>query len=318
MLFLLTAATLVSVYSVSPASWISDRPALLVGGVLLLLLDRAVRALEGDAPLGPLPVALLSLLAVLCKESGLIVPLVGLAAAFVLPLHRVRRWPVVAAAVGVMGAYMVFRVSLFGVHAASYAESGVILGFTRYSDRADLPGLLPLYALAENVFKNVVAVFLPVFDNKGGLFIGTPVVAWGSAVLATAFLGLAAFARPLTGVQRLALLLIAANAVIHLAVFRYRTMYLSEIAFVLFIAGAAATSVPAGRRLALAKGAAMVLLLANVVLASSQVDNGLERRARNLERTHFGTTDPRYIERVDSTVVERIHQRYRLRPEDGR
>jgi hypothetical protein len=62
----------------------------------------------------------------------------------------------------------------------------------------------------------------------------------------------------------------------------------------------------------------MVLLLANVVLASSQVDNGLERRARNLERTHFGTTDPRYIERVDSTVVERIHQRYRLRPEDGR
>jgi hypothetical protein len=217
-----------------------------------------------------------------------------------------------------MGAYMVFRVSLFGVHAASYAESGVILGFTRYSDRADLPGLLPLYALAENVFKNVVAVFLPVFDNKGGLFIGTPVVAWGSAVLATAFLGLAAFARPLTGVQRLALLLIAANAVIHLAVFRYRTMYLSEIAFVLFIAGAAATSVPAGRRLALAKGAAMVLLLANVVLASSQVDNGLERRARNLERTHFGTTDPRYIERVDSTVVERIHQRYRLRPEDGR
>lgn len=309
MLFVIPAMFLLSVYSFSPATWISDRPALLVTMWLLLVLHHFVRVDRGAVTMNLPYVLLLSLLALLSKESGLVVPLVIAIGAFVLPGGRRGRVLISSLMVLLCIAYLGFRFMVFGSNATAYHETGVIFGTMRYSDRADLPQALQYYALAENVLKNLLAPFMPVFDNKGGLFVGSPAPAWLPAVCATAALGVISLSRRVNRMQAVALSVIVVTSFIHYAVFRYRTQYVSEIAFCLFL-GSSPMLRTNGSKAAFAKVLGIVAVFGSLFLVNYQVENGWSRRFNLLPKEQFGITDARFGPRVDKGVVERIRQRY--------
>jgi hypothetical protein len=152
-----------------------------------------------------------------------------------------------------------------------------------------------------------------VFDNKGGPFIGTPLAGWGTTVIVTPLLVWLGLRKPWGSSQRLAVALWAGNALIHAPVFRHRTQYVGMIALVLFVGGSPALRRELGRlNLALVLGA--VLLLANVLLSSSQLDHGAERRLKLLAQPNLGITVERYgrfVVLVDTSVTGSIHRRYR-------
>jgi hypothetical protein len=69
---------LVSVHTMSPATWIADRPNLQVGLAFLLLLHHVVTVRDSGEKLRVPYVLLLSLFGLLSKESGLIVPVMAI------------------------------------------------------------------------------------------------------------------------------------------------------------------------------------------------------------------------------------------------
>jgi hypothetical protein len=304
---------LVSIYSVSPASWISDRPALLVGTMLLVLLIHIMGVLGGRYELSPWLLLGTALGGLLSKESGLLLVVLVAVLPFIMPEARRHRLPLVVGGVALLAAYALWRTALFGANAVEYRESGVMLWSTRYDSLAELlPGMRAL-AMIENVIKTLLAPLMPIFDNKGAFFIGTPMIGWATLVIVTPIVVWLGLRRPWNSAQRVALVLWGTNAVIHAQVFRHRTQYVGMIALLLFLGGSAALRRDAGRlNLALVLGAA--LLLANVLISSSLLENGAERRLRLLGQPNLGITAERYgrfVARIDSSVTGSIQRRYR-------
>jgi 4-amino-4-deoxy-L-arabinose transferase-like glycosyltransferase len=72
--FIFSALSLVSLYTFSPPTWISDRPTLFVGLFLMLMLNYLFSLGEDKQP-NISVLAAISFLALMSKESGLVVPL---------------------------------------------------------------------------------------------------------------------------------------------------------------------------------------------------------------------------------------------------
>jgi len=295
---LLGLAALLSPYTFSAATWSADRPTLMVALCLLVLVRHLyLRELPPRAAV----VAALSVLALLSKESGLLVP--ALAA-----LHgwATRRPHLLGVSVATIAGYGLLRFALFGSDATSYPESGFLLGFLEFDDSASLSARQYAVMLIENPLKHVVATVLPAFDDQGAWLGASGLWEQAPFWLTTAGLAALAWSKP-TAAQRLALLIIVLNGVVHFEVFRYRTMYISQLAFVIYLAASPAVAVGWRRPLAAALAASLVLWSS---LASERLADAVAQSyaaIASVESRHFTIADE---PRIDGRILAAVEQRY--------
>jgi hypothetical protein len=306
---------MISQYTWLAATWTSDRPMVLTGLFLLLLVDHLSRQTEhsGNAPRAALRgslVAVLSVLALMSKESGLVVPATGLFFALTMGKHARltpgQRRSLAVTTASIMGLYVVFRILLFGSDVASYSQDGYLfLGLVRFQRIEELPQLLQYVAYAENIIKNAFAPILPVFAEGGSLLTWQSVLVHAPVIASTVLLfGLAA-RRDLSGLQRIAILIIVANALVHFALFRLRLHYLSHAAVCLFVAsspGFKILEVDGGRALA-AKALAVIVLVAAIVSTSYTLDAYL--------RARYAALNALPTEGIDGYVLQQVLQTYK-------
>jgi hypothetical protein len=299
--FLAASLVLFSAFTRSAAAWGSDRPSLLVALFVLLLLDRMVTGEEEADGIGLPGVALLSGLALMSKESGLVVP--------VLALGLRPRAGVIAVTGGMLAAYAALRWGIFGSEAVSYSESGHLLGMGRYDDWAALPVSWRAAAAVENVARSLIAPLLPVFGDEGGLLPKRDLVLTAPLWLSTALLvGASVDRRPSQG-QQVALLLLAANALVHCTIFRYRTLYLSQVAVALFVAASPRLRLDPRRR-TFAKTMAAVALACGLWTTTRALAQERAVRHELLYRDRLAPVVDLYPERIDAEVVEEVLERY--------
>ena len=307
--FLFTLLGLVSLYTNSPATWISDRPTLFVAFFLLLTLNYLVRLGKNDNP-NFLIVAVLSILALMSKESGLLVPLVIIAVIF---LHFERSAPNKRTMIGlfaIMLAYILFRFIIFGSQAGTYDESGYLFGFRYYQSSSALTGSEVIIAKMENVIKNILAIFIPLFDGQGKIsLIGTlsNSVILVSTTLILAFL---AFNRKLTVFQKIGLFIIMLNAFVHFQVFRYRTLYLGQIGFIIFLAASPLFSESKSIRSVAAIVAAALLFFWSMNIIGENLTYQYLDRLDLLRTPTFEQDILASSSRIDPQIVSQIISKY--------
>ena len=307
--FVLSCAALVSLYTVSGATWVSDRPTLFVTFFLMILLNYMVRLKEGERP-KIWVLLLLSLLALMSKESGLILPLVALYF-LVIELRTRLTHPAVWSLVVLLGAYGLLRFVIFGSNAATYTEAGYLFGRTYYENLGALQGGMRIAAFAENVVKNILAVFLPIFDGQGQLsLIGTKM---NSLVVAgcTLLIFLLSFGRKLTRFQRISLVIILLNGLIHLQLFRYRTLYIPQMAFVIFAAASDNLKEEAKARKAVIFLAATLLVFWNMKMIGENLDLEMFERMAQIRLPNFEQDILATSNRIDADIVKQIIAKYR-------
>lgn len=309
--FLMCGLCLVSIYTISPAAWVSDRSTLIVAICLLALIYHLLKTAEAGSEIKLSYIVGLSVVALLNKESGIIISLMSAVAVFLTPSTKRSRIKVVAVCSAIFASYMVLRIVIFGSHAFSYSESGYLFGFRAYDALAELPMPLRLMALGENFLKNIIASFFPIFGQPGNLdlrwiFGIQGILIWLPTVL---LFGLACSRKP-NLLQKYAIAMIILNSMIHYQVFRYRIQYISELGFCLFVAASPLWKELVGRR-TLAKALATILLLSSLVLAHAYLDHQWSLRKTELNKNGLATIVERYPMKIDQEVVRKILERYK-------
>ena len=308
---------LVSVHTMSPASWIADRPNLQVGLAFLLLLHHVVTVREAGEKLRVPYVLFLSLFGLLSKESGLIVPVMAIAVSARLAggtlWQRIRGSAIWGT---VIAAYFLGRVLMFGSNAISYVTFGTLFGVWPYSLASVLPGHLRHLAIVDNVLKNVLQVILPIFTEYGGFtFVFDPARAALLVILGAAamfYLVASALRSKLTPLQVDCMWAVFFNAVIHNEIYRYRDLYSAQIAICIFIA--CSPLLREQRRRAIALAAAGVLLAVSIVRVEDFIQDMylkryVELNTYKLQRVLESHDGPR----VDRQLAQQIVEKYRDR-----
>lgn len=306
--FLIAAIALISIYTVSPESWVSDRSTLIVAMSLLLLLHHFIVTEAKGTRISILYVCLLSLIAMGSKESGLIVPLfVFLASIFGLPPANRSRKQVIVVSLALVCLYVLLRLVIFNTAAASFSESGYIFGVRPYDDWASLPIHLRLWALVENSIKNTVAIAIPVFNDQGGLQISNPLI-W----IPTAVLFIAALSRQMTVAQKYAAIIHLLNAAIHCLIFRHRVQYISMFAFCLLV-GASSAIQEGATRAFYARVAASLLLVGSILHVNVYLQQKWYSRYEQVNKFGLGQIIEKYPDKIDPKIVSQVLTRYRQR-----
>jgi len=256
--FLASALYLASIHTMETAVWVAARTDLIVGACLLAYLLHTERRRAAGLDPDVRVVAALSVVALLGKESGVVVPLLAAGGAIRLRRPRDSRWPVLLAALSILFAYAAFRVMIFGTFAADtqYEERPILLFGGR--DLTDVPVGLRAAGYGETVVKHAVALVLPVFNNQG-LFLSPARLVLRSPLwlLTPVLLGLV-WVRPLTTVQRQGLAVLALSALVHSSFFAGYLLFLGQIGLCLLIGGGRP------RRWRTVEALCAVLLLAHV------------------------------------------------------
>ncbi|MCX6995976.1 MAG: hypothetical protein NTV49_02565 [Kiritimatiellaeota bacterium] len=308
---LLSALVVVSLYTCSPAIWISDRPTLFVALCLVLLLDHVFSRTEAEDRLTvSFPyLAALSGAALLSKESGVVILLLIGVVALRGNLPRDVRRKLIVLVCGVGLAYVAVRLEIFGNKAAAYSESGFLFGTLRYADWSQLPKPLRLVALGENVLKNAAAPILPVFSPAGALNLGLPLLLTAPVWCGTLLLCALSAQRKISRPQQCAVAILVLNALVHYALFRFRTQYLSEIAVCLFVAGAYQLSSDFRRRTA-AKVLAAVVLMGNLWSVTRSVDDAFVAQDDELNRYRLTRVMSLYAPRISQDIAQQVSEKY--------
>lgn len=304
--FTFSALAMVSLYTFSPPTWISDRPTLFVGFFLLVNLIY----LSSEKKKSVLILLAISLLSLMSKESGLIVPALSIIMLFLQDGFSKKNWGMFAGLGGLVLVYLVFRLVIFGASAGTYDEAGYILGYRYYQNSAELAGFSRFLAPVENVIKNFIAVFLPVFDGQGKIsLIGT---LSNTAVLAfsTILLTVLAWKKKMGLYQKVGIALIILNALVHFQVFRYRTLYLAQVGWVIFLA-ASPGLVSASRRTVFALLVSAVLALWNIHIIGEDLTYMILDRVQIIQSPDFRESILASSNRIDPEVVSRIIEKYR-------
>lgn len=308
--FILSCVGLVSLYTVSPPTWVSDRPTLFVSVFLLVLLNYFARLKENEQPKLWL-ICVLSILAVMSKESGLILPLISLYYVLFESHSKAGRTTSIVTLLLVIGIYGVFRFVLFGANAATYTESGYLFGKNYYENLGVLQGVDRLTAYVENVLKNILAIFLPVFDGQGKFsLIGTKL---NSLIIIGCTLLLVVFSirKKLTKFQKISLVIILLNGLIHFQLFRYRTLYIAELAFMIFIASSDALKTEKGTRRAMVFLLAALFVIWNMHMIGENLDFELTSRITQIGQSSFEEDILATSNRIDAGIVREIIAKYR-------
>jgi 4-amino-4-deoxy-L-arabinose transferase-like glycosyltransferase len=308
--FLFSLLGLISLYTLSPATWISDRPTLFVAIFLLIALNYLVRQEKTKHP-NILLLAGLSILALMSKESGLLVPLVVIGILFFQFEKSSQRKKLIFVLVFIMLAYILFRFMIFGSQAGSYDVSGYLFGFRYYENSSALSGLDFFISKIENVIKNTVAIFVPLFDGQGKIsLIGTLPNSFILISTTLVLVGLA-FSRKLSAYQKIGLAIIILNALVHVQVFRYRTLYLGQIGLVLFLAASPAFSDKHKFRSTIASLAAALLVFWSMQIIGENLTYQYLARLDLLRGSSFESEILASSSRIDADIVRQIITKYR-------
>jgi len=305
-----SALSLISLYTFSPPTWISDRPTLFVAFFLLITLNYFARLEEKRHP-NFLLLVCLSILALMSKESGLVVPLISIG---FLTARRKLWKDQVRAAISlflVILAYALLRFILFGSSAGAYEEAGYLFGIRYYETSASLTGVERLAAFLDNAVKNVLAIFLPVFNGQGKFsLIGT---LSNSIVLtgATMTLFVASIPKKFSAFQKIALLIIILNALLHMPVFRYRTLYLAEIGLSIILATSPAFGENQPLRRAVAFAALVILLIWSIHIIGEDLTYIYLARMDAIREPGFEQRILAASSRIDPGIVNQIIAKYR-------
>lgn len=308
--FILSCLGLISLYTVSPPIWVSDRPTLFVSLFLLIQLNYFTSLKDEEQP-KLWVLCLLSILALMSKESGLLVPLIGLYYLQFENKAKQGKMRSLLILVLILAVYAVVRFVLFGANAAAYSESGYLLGRNYYENLGELGGTARLGAYLENAIKNIMAVFLPIFDGQGKLsLIGTKL---NSLVVVgcTFLLTLLVLAGKLTKFQRISLVLILLNGLVHLQLFRYRTLYIAQLAFLIFIAASTALQGEKRLRRALVFLLGTVFVMWNMHMIGENLDFELTSRAAQIGQASFEEDILATSNSIDPEIVREIIAKYR-------
>lgn len=314
--FMGASLLLISVHTMSPTIWVSDRATLQVGLALLLFMQHIVFVRESGGKLRNWYVFVLCLLALLSKESGLIVPLLAIVVSVELAGPKI--WDRIRSSaiwISVIGLYSLARFVMFGTNATSYSTFGYLFGVRWYDLGTALPSYLKNLALIDNVVKNVVEVFIPIYNNEGGFFIPPSIgmgLGVGLSILAMVSLVVLATKGKLTALQRDCLWIILLNAGIHSTIFRYRILYIAQIAICLFVA--CGPSLHDLRRRTAAVVAASVLLIVNTVRVDNYVQSEYLLRYNDLNHHNLAIVLNTFAgTKTDPELAKQIVERYRDR-----
>lgn len=308
--FIFSALPLVSLYTFSPPTWVSDRPTLLVAFFLMLMLNYLAQLKEGERPNMAI-LLILSALALMSKESGLLVPLI---AAIVLVVRygiSKKEYASFFALGSLVLLYALLRFVLFGTSAAAYDEAGYLFGSRYYENAASLTTMERLFSMGENVIKNFLAIFLPVFDGQGKISLIGTLSNSTALVISTTALSLLALSRKLPPYQKIGLAIILLNALLHYQVFRYRTLYLAQIGFSIFLA--ASTQFTAAHTSK--KFAALILsslfVLWNIHIIGEDITYIYLAKLDAIQQLDFEATMLASSHRMDPQVIRQIIEKYR-------
>lgn len=307
--FLAAALVLFSAFTRSPAVWVSDRPTLLVTLFVLLLLDRWMPEKEEAAGIGLAGVALLSGFALMSKESGLVVPVLALALGLRHGAGAASRTGLIVLTAAILAAYAALRWGIFGAEASGYSESGYLAGVGHYDDWGSLPLRWRVAASVENVARSLIAPVLPVFGDQGALLSKRDLILAAPLWVSMALLVGASIDRHPSRGQQAVLLLLAANALVHCTIFRHRTLYLSQIAVVLFVASSPRLRLDARRR-TFAKAMAAIAVVCGIWTTTLSLAQERSRRHERLYRDRLAPIVALYPGRIDSQIVEEVLERY--------
>ena len=128
-----------------------------------------------------------------------------------------------------------------------------------YAKFDDLPEHLRSLSLVDNFMKNIIAIFVPMFSEMGQWDFGRKTLIGAIATIALVVLS----SKRLTTLQWYCLGIIVLNAAIHFQIFRYRTLYLAQIAFCLFLSASRVLEPRTRRQMTIAM--ASVLLLVSLI-----------------------------------------------------
>ena len=209
--------------------------------------------------------------------------------------------------------YVALRLLLFRSNAFAYAAEGFVFGNHPHALLSDLPWQIELWARFENVAKNFLCVFFPIFDPFGRIDSFSELIKNVFWWLPTAVLAVSATRRPISKVQLLALAVIALNSALHLQVFRYRVEYISELAFCLYLAASPiwwATldkSHGVGRR-RLAGVCCGLLALVSISQVNHYIQSNWIERQDEMTKSRLTTIQRKYP--ISDQIVEQVLTRY--------
>jgi len=307
--FIFSCLSLVSYYTLSPATWVSDRPTLFVAFFLLIILNYFVHLGNRNQP-NIFILIILSLLGVMSKESGLIIPLVSVYILITQNEKDSRNKFAIISLLLIIVTYVLFRFIIFGSQAGSYFESGYLYGFKYYESSQMLVGIERIIMVAENIFKNILAIFFPVFDGQGKIsLIGT----WTNSIIlvfSTVSLIVVAYSKKLSEYQKISLVIIFLNAVLHFQVFRYRTLYIAQIALSIFLATSPLQTSNNKLRRIFSILAGTILLLCNIHIIGEDLTYQLLSRLNLLHQEGFEQNILQSSSRIDADVIKQIMSKY--------
>ncbi len=308
--FLIVSLSLVSLYTLSPATWVSDRPTLFVALFFLLLLNHLYK--NGHPNQGRISyIYVLSILALLSKESGLIVPLFVFYYSFHMKQYAKYRTKVIIHSIVIIAVYFTFRFAIFGSQVSSNIESGYIFGIIRYNNLSTLPVHIQYYAHLENVIKNLITPFVPIFNGRGGILMSVSSLFEKSLLsVLTMLLVVLTAHKKLSTFQKVALVIIIINSVLHYPIFRYRTHYISQLAICMFIASSPLLKNSINRKI-IVKVIAVVLLLFSILGVNRSLNSSILSRYEMLNKYNLTPIVQRYSASIDNRIVERVLQRYK-------
>ena len=238
---LLAGLYLASIHTATTAVWVAARTDLLVGACLLsLLLHTSRRRRAGRGP-DLRMVAALCVLAVLGKESGVIVPLVAMWKAWRPVAPKPSKWldrRLFFTGASILSLYLVLRLMIFGVVAVDtvYEERPILL-----LGGEDLGEVSPGWILvghAETVFKNAFALVVPIFDNQGLILSSGRLFSHSPLWLLTPLVLILAWAWPLRPLQVDGLIVLGLASLVHGFFFAHYLLYLGQIGLCLVLGGA--------------------------------------------------------------------------------
>lgn len=313
LLFLFSALSLFSMYTWSPLYSTSDRPIAVVALMLLLTIDHCAAKQISPSRFNPWYITCLSVIALLMKESGMIVPLFALYWGARLNYPVKTRMKLIIFPLVIIGCYCILRLSLFASSTSSYSESGYLLGSIKY-EWGQLPAHVKFVAMLENMVKNITAAYCPVFDEAGQLmFFATSKssLLWRVPIWGLTFgITILSLAKSPNDVQKSALFIIICNGVIHYAIFRYRTVYLAQLAFSLFLCSVPHFNPRSNRKIGVIILSTLLLCL-NIFWVSNSLFAAIRFGYNELQRYELQNVVRKSNGLIDQQIVEQVMNMYR-------
>ena len=127
----------------------------------------------------------------------------------------------------------------------------------------------------------------------------------------TLLIFLLSLGKKLTRFQRISLVIILLNGLIHLQLFRYRTLYIPQMAFVIFAAASDKLRKDGGARRALMFLAAALLVFWNMKMIGENLDLEMFDRMAKIREASFEQDILATSNRIDPDIVKQIILKYR-------